>query len=155
MVAYNIPYSVQIEDPTEFDGIRQRAQVSAGEVIYDISWDETNQRVICVGPQQVWYEIRHDTVESTEIELIDVLNAFNLCRDNTEYILNSPLHTENTIDNYLVTPICADFLMQMDIATVSDDDPSPTASDDDPSPTSSDNESIECDSDDPILDTQH
>ncbi len=143
----NVPYAVSIESITEFEDIHQRAQVQHGYRIYDISWDSANQRVVAHYNEQgetQWFEIRHTVPQ--DITLLDVLAAFGCVSDDTMPVLAFPELQSFTIENYLVTPISAEFLIQMDVVPASDNLPL-----DDPSPTSSDNESIEEDSDDPVI----
>jgi hypothetical protein len=150
-------YTVSIDAPLDFENIEQRVQARYGARVYDICWDNSNERVMAYYTDQgepLWFEIRHDTIDAYDITLCDVLTAFGCVSEDTVPILNSPLDSGFTILNYLVTSIAADFLAQITIISA-DDDPTPTSSDnesidDDPTPTSSDNESIEEDnSDDP------
>ena len=168
------PYTVSIEPPSILP--EQRAQVTHGERIYDISWDTVNERVVVDYAEQnqsMWVEIRCDDTEPVNITLGDVLIAFGCVSADTVPVLIFPLNTEYVIENYLVTPISTEFLMQMSVLDGANDDDTLSSTglgisvgdddtlsstglgisvgDDDPSPTSSDNESIEEDSDDPQI----
>lgn len=136
MVVQNTPYKVAIDALTSFEGITQRVQFTMGGKIYDIDWDSTNERVICYGDEQEWWEIRFDNVPARDIILLDVLRALNY----TAFpVLAFPQDNEYTIDNYLVTPISTQFLIQMDIpdtegaAATEDEDEDPSSSEEDPS----------------------
>jgi hypothetical protein len=149
----NTPYIVSIDDPLDFENIEQRAQISHGTRVYDIMWDITNERVIAYYNDEegtpVWNEIRFDGTATDNIRLTDVLLAFGYNSQDTVPILTWPLESEWLIENYLVTTISTNFLMQMSIQSLD------IPYDDDPTQTSSDNESIgtdysiEVDEDDP------
>ena len=147
MVVRISPYRIAIDALTDFEGIEQRVQFRMGGKVYDIDWDSTNERVICYGSEQEWWEIRYDNVLASEIVLLDVLRALNC----TAFpILTFPLNNEYTIDNYLVTPISTSFIIQMDIPEDATED-IPEAATEDEDPTSSEEECNEGDnnSDDP------
>ena len=136
MVVQNTPYKVAIDALTSFEGITQRVQFTMGGKIYDIDWDSTNERVICYGDEQEWWEIRFDNVPARDIILLDVLRALNCA---TFPVLAFPQDHEYTMDNYLVTPISVNFLIQMDVpdaviegATEAEDE-DPSSSEDEPS----------------------
>lgn len=169
--ASNNSYIVSIENITEFEDVTQRAQVTHGDRVYDISWDSANDRVVAYYVEQdelQWFEIRCDGTFPYHIALVDVLTAFGCISEDTMPVLNFPLDQGYAVENYLVTAISADFLCQLSVLPVlnqpladqetpiEDDDTLPSAGlgisvgdDEDPTPTSSDNESIEEDSDDP------
>lgn len=143
----NVPYAVSVEAITEFEDIHQRAQVQHGYRIYDISWDSANERVLVAYTEQsvpLWFEIRHTVPQ--DITLLDVLTAFGCVSDDTMPVLAFPELQSFTIENYLVTPISVNFLIQMDVVPASNNLPL-----DDPSPTSSDNESMDEDDEDPVI----
>jgi hypothetical protein len=150
VAASNDPYTVSIENITEFDDVHQRAQVKHGNCVYDIDWDNANERVIASynnGQDQEtqWFEIRHDDKTSQDITLLDALSAFGCVSDDTMPVLFWPLDYGLTIENFLAMAVSEHFLMQMDILPLEDSN-----GDDDPTPTSSENESIgDDDSDDP------
>ncbi len=151
MVAVStIPYTVSIDAPLDFDDVNQRAQVQHGVRIYDISWDNTNERVVVYynteQNEPCWVEIRRDDITSQNITLRDALTVFGCLREDTIPVLAFSHDHIWTIETYLDTAISVEFLMQMDIRPASDYIPSNL---DDPSPTSLENESIEDDSDDP------
>lgn len=162
VAASNDPYTVAIESITEFEDVHQRAQVQHGTRVYDISWDSANERVVAYYTEQNqpwWFEIRCDGAAPQDITLGDVLMAFGCVSEDTVPVLGFPLDHGFTIGNYLVTPISAEFLMQMDVLSADEYDQLPLADqdipiedDDDPTPTSSDNDSIEeDDSDNPSI----
>jgi hypothetical protein len=128
MVAQNTPYKVTIDALTDFEGIEQRAQFTMGGKVYDIDWDSVNERVICYGTGDEWWEIRYDNILARDIVLLDVLIALNYTAYPT---LVFPLNTEYTIENYLVTPISTQFLIQMDLPDAEieeDEDEDPSSS---------------------------
>ncbi len=165
VVVSNDPYTVAIEGITEFEDVHQRAQVQHGTRVYDISWDSANQRVVAyynLQGEALWFEIRRDDTTPQDITLLDVLTAFGCVSDDTVPILAFPELYSFAMENYLVTPISAEFLIQMDVVPASDNilpasDNILPASDniphapDDPSPTSSENESMDEDVDDPVI----
>lgn len=132
------PYRVTVEQP-DLDTINQRVQISVGDIVYEVMWDNATERVICLGENHIWYEVRSNTVASNEIKLIDALQALNIYRENGT-ILTFSLHQENTLDDYLNTAVSMDFLAQMEIIEIEEE----------PTQTNSDIESIESDSDDPL-----
>lgn len=141
----NTPYTVAIENITEFENNHQRAQVQHGARVYDISWDSANERVVAYyteEDQPLWFEIRCDGTVTQDITLYNVLTAFGCASEDTVPVLSFPLDHGFAIENYLVTPISAEFLMQMSI------EPVDNHNEDDPSPTSSENETVEMDEDD-------
>lgn len=142
----NIPYTVSI-DPPSIENIEQRAQVSHNNRIYDINWDSAAECVVTYYTEEgepLWFEIRCDDTVPQDITLACVLMAFGCISPHTIPILTFPLDMGYTIENYLVTPVSTDFLMQMSVISVPIEE--------DPTPTSSDNESIEEDSDDnPVI----
>lgn len=113
MVAPNCPYKVAIDALTSFEGIKQRVQFTMDGNIYDIDWDRNNERVIVYESDEKWWEICHTDVEPSSIRLIDVFLALNCVSDDTIPILNSHPNDDYTIDDYLVTPISTNFLIQM------------------------------------------
>jgi hypothetical protein len=131
----NTPYTVSIDAPVDFENIEQRAQISHGTRVYDIQWDSDNERVIAYyndeQNQALWFEIRFNGTATNNIRLTDVLIAFGYVSYNTVPILMWPLESEWLIENYLVTEISKNFLMQMSIKSLDipfEEDPSPTSS---------------------------
>ena len=143
----NNPYTIVIDAPLEFENIEQRTQISHGTRVYDIQWDKINERVISYYNDEhgahVWNAICFDGTAANNIRLTDVLIAFGLLSNNTVPVLMWPLESEWLIEDYLVTSISTEFLMQMSIQTLD------IPFEEDPSPTSSDNALIEMD-DDPV-----
>ncbi len=146
----NTPYTVAIENITEFENIHQRAQVQHGARVYDISWDSANERVVAYYTEEdqfLWFEIRHDDTVTQDITLYDVLTAFGCASEDTVPIIASLFTQFFTVGYYLAAPISTEFLVQMSI------EPVDNHNEDDPSPTSSENESVEMDEydDDPVV----
>lgn len=155
----NDPYTVAIDDPVDFENIEQRAQVQHGTLVYDISWDSANERVVAYYTEQdepLWFEIRYNDVAPQHITLLDALTALGCVSEDTVPVLSFPLDQGFEIGNYLITPISAEFLVQMSVEPLgsqNEDDNIPHVPDD-PSPTSSENESMdedEDDSDNPVI----
>lgn len=144
----NTPYNVAIDAIVDFENIKQRAQVSHGSRVYDISWDSANERVVAYyiyEGEPLWFEIRRDDTAPVSIDLGDVLVAFGCVSADTMPVLNFPLNQFFTIGDYLAAPISTEFLMQMSI------EPVDNHNENNPSPTSSENESVEMDEDVDIL----
>ena len=137
MVVSN-PYSVAIERP-DLDTIDQRVQISVGDIVYEVMWDNATERVICLGENHTWYEVRSNAVASNEIKLINALQALNIYGENRT-ILTFTLQQAKQMDDYLNTAVSMDFLAQMEIVEIEEE----------PMLTNSDIESIESDSDDPL-----
>jgi hypothetical protein len=149
MVSQTI-YKRAIDALTCFEGIEQRVQFTMGGNVYDIDWDSANERVIVYEADEKWWEICHNDVEPSSIRLIDVMSALNCVSEDTFPILAFPQNGEYTIDNYLVTPISAPFLIQMavvDRSTVAPADAEATEADEDPSSSEEEEECNESDGD--------
>jgi hypothetical protein len=112
MVVQHTAYKVVIDVLTGVESIEQRVQCTMGGKVYDINWDSVNERVICNGTGDEWWEIRNDNVLARDIVLQDVLFALNYTACPT---LMYQLNNEYTIENYLVSPISTKFLIQMDL----------------------------------------
>jgi hypothetical protein len=150
MIAQNIPYKMVISTPTDLQYINQRAQVSVGDVVYDICWDTENERILCVDANQSWYEILYNNVKNNRITIFGALTALGCVSDETIPILTFPENEENDIEWYLNTPVSSEFLIQMDVVSRS---AIVLEKDDDPSSSSDDNDNIDdSDSEDPTSD---
>ncbi len=124
VAASNDPYTVSIENITEFEDVHQRAQVQHVTCVYDICWDSANERVVAyynVQGEPLWFEIRRNDTAPQDITLLDALTALGCVSEDTVPVLSFPLDQGFEIGHYLVTPISGEFLMQMDVVPVSDD----------------------------------
>ena len=145
----NTPYTVAIDEIVDFENIEQRAQVQHGTRVYDINWDSANERVVAYyteEDQPLWFEIRHDDTAPKDITLYDVLTAFGCASEDTVPIIVSPFTQFFAVGYYLAAPISTEFLVQMSIEPVEDDNLDPNG-DDDPSASSSEFEPMEEDDD--------